>query len=566
MSKGFGIVAAAIFISATIVGGTFGGTAKRSFLTKGEASVAEQIEGAYRSAMTEVSANYAGEVDYEKATQAAIQGMLQTLDPHSMFFSPDEFKKLREDQNSRFYGIGVSILRHRDGVYIQSTVPDTPAARQGLRYGDRILEVDGKDAREWTGDQVSKQVRGERGETVTLKIERAGQKEPLYFNIVRDEVPLPSIGNAYMIKGGTGYIGLTRGFQHDTGEDLRAAIKNLKAQGMRQLILDLRNNPGGLLDQANEVASEFLPRGKTIVSVRGREYNQPVVYRSTGTDPEDFPLVVLINRNSASASEIVAGAIQDHGRGLVVGETSFGKALVQRVYQLPYGAGLTLTTAKYYTPYGRSIQRDYSNGSFYDYYTRHSADEDTPPHTPTTKTSPSPSPTVAQPTPTPTPPPGPPVKTAAGRVFYDGGGVTPDYEVKPLAATALRLRIVETAFHFTRELVAGQVPGLENYRVEKPDFAHALRPTDYPITDRIVEAFRNFVRRDPTFGIQPAQVDEELDFIRLRVRDEIVTAAFNADSGARVLIESDPQVLRAVELLPDAKRLVESVRNAASIS
>src|SRR5205807_8059003 len=299
-------------------------------------------------------------------------GMLFTLDPHSIYFPSAEFKKLKEDQASSFYGIGVQIQRHDDGVYIQSVVEGTPAARAGLRYGDRIVEVDDKDARDWSSEEVSKNVRGDRGKDVRLKVERAGEEAAVNFKIVRDSVPLPSIRNAFMLSYTTGYIGLIGGFQHTTDDELREAIAGLKKDGMRQLVLDLRNNPGGLLDQAIDVASEFLPRERVVVSVKGRsEYHDPVIYKSNDREPEDIPLVVLINRNTASASEIVAGAIQDHGRGLIVGETSFGKGLVQHVFQLPYNHGLTLTTARYYTPYGRSLQRDYSSGSLYDYYVRH---------------------------------------------------------------------------------------------------------------------------------------------------------------------------------------------------
>ena len=323
MTRKFGIVALAVIISATIAGGVADVARKRAKSpARGPSRViaSRDVVDDYQEAVRVVGTEYSGEVDYEKATQAAIQGMLTNLDPHSMYFPRVEFNKLKEDQDSRLIGIGVTILRHRDGVYIQSAVEGTPAARAGLRYGDRIVEVDGKDARDWTSEQVSKNVRGERGEPVRVKIERAGSQAPLTFTIVRESVPLPSIRNAYMIRPGTAYIGLTGGFQHTTGDELREAFGRLKAQGMRQIVLDLRGNPGGLLDQAIEVASEFLPRGQTVVSVRGRtEYKEPYVYRSTGTDPEDFPLVVLINRNSASASEIVAGAIQDHGRGIIVG-------------------------------------------------------------------------------------------------------------------------------------------------------------------------------------------------------------------------------------------------------
>ena len=273
MAKKFIIFAGVLILIAAVMGGTIGSSKRlrRTVAIGGPVNdkPAEEIEKDYDEAVTLLSTNYVGEIDYEKATQAAVQGMLSTLDPHSMYFPFSEFKKLKEDQDSRFYGIGVTIVQHRDGVYIQSAVENTPAARLGLRYGDRILEVDGKDAREWSSEQVSKNVRGALGKPVTIKVERAGAEAPLDFTLVRDSVPLPSIRNAYMVRPGTGYVGLTGGFQHTTDEELREALTKLKGQGMRQLILDLRNNPGGLLDQAIDVSSEFLPRGQVVVSVRG---------------------------------------------------------------------------------------------------------------------------------------------------------------------------------------------------------------------------------------------------------------------------------------------------------
>ncbi len=567
MTKRFLIIASALILIAAVVGGTIGRSRRfrRSVPSNGAVSYteADDIEKDYNEAIAAISVEYAGDIDYEKATQAAIQGMLSTLDPHSMYFPYNEFKKLKEDQDSRFYGIGVTIVQHRDGVYIQSAVEGTPAGKLGLRYGDRILEVDGQDARDWTSEQVSKKVRGAKDEPVTIKVDRAGSEAPINFTIRRDSVPLPSIRNAYMLRPGTGYIGLTGGFQSTSDEELREALDKLKSQGMRQVILDMRGNPGGLLNQAIDVASEFLPRGQVVVKVKGRtEYSDEIVYKSSGSDPEDVPLVVLINRGTASASEIVAGAIQDHGRGLIVGETSFGKGLVQHVFLLPFNTGLTLTTARYYTPYGRSLQRDYSSGSLYDYYTRHDEDETKP------QGSASPASTApraveapsAQASPTPHPD-GPAVKTAAGRVFYGGGGITPDIDVKPLTFSPARNRIAEAAFQFTRQLAAGLVTGLESYKVEKVQYGKNAKATDYPINDRVIEAFRNFVRTDTESQLTAAQLDEEIDFVKLRLREEIVTAGFSNDAGARVLLDSDPQVLRALEALPNAKRLAESVRD-----
>lgn len=564
MSRNFAAVMVMVVLASSVAGGLRARAAHQRAAKvlpdeSAERFEAEKLENDYNEAITTVEQRYAGEIDYEKATQAAIQGMLFTLDPHSVYFPYSEFKKLREDQDSRFYGIGVQILPHTDGVYIQSAVQGTPAARAGLRYGDRIVEVDGKDAREWSNDQVSKNVRGERGEPVHLKIERAGQPSPLSFTIVRDAVPLPSIRNAFMLRAATGYVGLTGNFQHTTDDELREAITSLRKEGMHQLILDLRNNTGGLLDQAIDVASEFLPRDQVVVSVKGRsEYSQPIVYKSNGNDPEDVPLVVLINQNTASASEIVAGAIQDHGRGLIVGETSFGKGLVQHVFQLPFNTGLTLTTARYYTPYGRSLQRDYSSGSLYDYYTRR--DQDDPNQSAIQPGQPSPTESI------PARANGPAVRTAAGRIFYGGGGITPDIEARPLNNTPERRRLIEAAFYFTRQLAAGVVPGLESYRVDRVQYNQTQRSTDYPVTDRVVEAFRNFIRKDNTQHLQAGQIDGDLEFVKLRLRDEVITAAFGADSGQRTLLESDPQALRGVEVLPDAKRLAESVRNGTPVS
>ena len=565
MTRRFILLAVFVIAIASVAGGVRSRAFRRhaananSSQATGEKYEADKIETDYREAITTVEDRYAGEIDYEKATQAAIQGMLFTLDPHSMYFPALEFKKLKEDQSSSFYGIGVQIRRHDDGVYIESVVEGTPANRAGLRNGDRILEVDGKDARDWSSEEVSKNVRGDRMRSVELKVERAGEEVPLNVKILRDAVPLPSIRNSFMITPGTGYIGLVGGFQHTSDDELREDITSLKKDGMRQMVLDLRNNPGGLLDQAIDVASEFLPRDKVVVSVKGRsEYTDPAVYKSNGRDPEDLPLVVLINRNTASASEIVAGSIQDHGRGLVVGETSFGKGLVQHIFQLPYNTGLTLTTARYYTPYGRSLQRDYSSGSLYDYYVRHDQNDDQHPTQPG-QPSPNESSTQSRTSNSPA------FRTAAGRVFYGGGGITPDIEARGLTASAVRGRIIEAAFYFNRQLTAGKIAGFESYRVDKVDYEHSPKPADYPLTDRLLEAFRNYVRKEQP-RLQIPQIDADLDFVKLRLRYEVVTAAFGGDAGQRILLESDPQALRAISVLPDAKRLAESVRNGTPVS
>ncbi|HEX8247012.1 MAG TPA: S41 family peptidase [Pyrinomonadaceae bacterium] len=544
MSRNFLIIAILIVLGGAIFGGIFGKLPAR--MAADNAVTAEKISGDYREAVEAIGNNYVTKIDHEKVSESSIQGMLWTLDPHSSFFTRDEFRKLYEDQSSKFFGIGVSILQHRDGVYVQSIVPDTPAEKAGLRYGDRFLEVDGKDAKAWTSAEVSKNVRGERGTPVKIKIERAGQQKPVDFEITRDAVPYPSIRNYFLVRDDIGYIGLTGGFQETTAAELDQALADLKKLGMKQLVLDLRGNPGGLLPQAVEVVSRFIARGQTVVSVKGRSrYAKSEELRSVGNKTEDFPLVVLINGGSASASEIVAGAIQDYGRGLIVGSDSFGKGLVQRVFNLPLGTGLTLTTARYYTPFGRSLQRDYSTGSIYDYYTHH-GEEDNNRATPTPDAQPKPQ--------------GNPVTTAGGRVFYGGQGISPDLTAPARAFTNLRFRINEASFFFTRQLISGQIEGLENYRVERQKFNQTLRPDDFQINEKLLDAFRAFVARDKASGLTAENVNSQLDYAKSRLREEIATANYSSEAGQQVLLETDPQVLKAIDALPEAAKLARSVK------
>lgn len=521
-----------------ILGGLFGRLPFRS--SAGAAVTAERVETEYNEAVDLIDKNYVGAIDHEKVSDRSIQGMLWTLDPHSSFFTRDEFRKLNEEQASQFYGIGVSILQHTGGVYVQSVIPNTPAERAGLRYGDRILTVDGKDAKDWTVSEVSKNVRGEKGTAVDLTIERAGSNATINYEITRGGVPLPSVRNYFMLPNGTGYVGLTGGFQETTAEELDTAIADLKKQGMKNLVLDLRGNPGGLLPQAVEVASRFIPGGQTIVSVKGRSrYAASQDLKATEGKNQDVPLVVMINSGSASASEIVAGAIQDYGRGLIVGTNSFGKGLVQRIFPLSYGTGLTLTTARYYTPFGRSLQRDYSNGSIYDYYT-HGEDLDG-----TEEAGPKPT--------------GSPVTTANGRILYGGLGIQPDVTISPAPFSQLRSRISEAAFFFVRQLVVGRISGLENYKVDHQSFKVALQANDVPVTDKLFEGFGSFVSTNSELGLTTENVSSQADFARVRLREELATANFSNEAGVQVLLENDPQIFKALDAMADAKKLNENL-------
>ena len=537
MHRKFGVIAIILVLFGAVLGGVFG---RMPSTSAGTAVTVEKILADYKEALSVIEASYVGNVDHEKVTDSSVQGMLWTLDPHSSFFTRDEFRKLYEEQASQFYGIGVSILQHRDGVYVQSVIPNTPADKAGLRYGDRFITVDGKDVREWSTAEVSKAVRGEKGTAVKIRVERAGANNPLDFEITRGGVPLPSIRNYFMLPNGTGYVGLTGGFQETTADELDAAIAELKKQGMRNLVLDLRGNPGGLLPQAIEVVSRFVPGGQTVVSVKGRSrYAKSQELKTVAGKNSDIPLVVLINGGSASASEIVAGAIQDYGRGLIVGTDSFGKGLVQRVFPLIYGTGLTLTTARYYTPFGRSLQRDYSNGSIYEYYSHSDPGEgeiDTKPK-----------------------PAGSPVTTANGRVLYGGRGIEPDIRVPSPTPSQLRGRLNEAAFFFVRQLTAGKIPGLENYRVEHQSFNTTIQPGDLVVNDRMLDAFRNFVVSDKENGLSAENINNQLDYAKMRIREELATANFSNEAGVQVLLESDPQVLKANESMAEARKLVDNL-------
>ncbi len=544
MNKNFAIGALVLVAVGAVVGGLFG---RLSGPASADSSVtAGRIVADYREALDVIDKNHVGKIDHEKVADASIQSMLWSLDPHSAFFTRDEFKKLYEEQASQFYGIGVSILQHRDGVYVQSVIAGTPAERAGLRYGDRIVLVDGKDATEWSSAEVSKNVRGPGGTPVKVKVERASSATPMEFEIVRGGVPLPSIRNYFMLPNGVGYVGLTGGFQETTAEELGDAIKELQRQGMKGLVLDLRNNPGGLLPQAIEVVSRFVPSGQTVVSVKGRaSYAKTEALRARGGPLDNFPLVVMINGGSASASEIVAGAIQDYGRGVVVGTESFGKGLVQRVFRLPYGTGLTLTTARYYTPYGRSLQRDYSSGSIYDYYSNQD------------EANGNGNPTEAKPRPA-----GSPVTTANGRVFYGGRGIEPDVKVSAIEYNALRFRINDAAFYFTRQLVAGKIAGFENYKVDRQNQSLTVAQGSFVISDKLFEAFRNYTVADKKSGLTAENLNSQADFAKTRIREEIATANHSNEAGIQVLLEVDPQILKAVEVMPEARRLLE--KNVAS--
>jgi len=542
----FLIVALLLVAAGALIGGRYWRPLAES---RPSAEVADdRVARSFLGALRLIDEHYVVAPDQERLTKGAVLGMLHTLDPHSSFFDRREFNEMQDEQSSKFYGVGVTINQRNGRIYVLGAGEGLPAERAGLRYGDAIVEVDGKAAKDWTQSDALKHVRGERGSPVEITVERLGEARPVKTRIVRDEVPFPSVRNFFMLRPGVGYVGLTGGFNQTTSEELRAAIAQLKREGLTSLVLDLRRNPGGLLKQAIQVAEEFLPRQVEVVTVKGRNREGKAAkqtYQSENAEPETMPVVVLINRETASASEIVAGAIQDKDRGLIVGEESFGKGLVQTVFRLPRGTGLTLTTAKYYTPSGRSIQRAYNGVGLYDYYyaRRHAA-----------------------PGATPAAPPGSrpaagredvPVYTPTGRELRGGGGITPDVIAK---AREDDLRLRDASFEFARRLVAGLVPGLEQFKVAKTEYGYRLRGHEYPVTEPALAAFRAFVREHPELRVTDAQVSAGLDYVRRRLRAEVITAAYGIEVADQFLLESDEQALAAIEAIPKAKSLSDTAR------
>jgi len=479
-------------------------------------------------------------LDYNSVFKSSISGMLSALDPHSTYFDPVEYASFKTEQRSEYFGIGATIgdLHQGDEVstHIRATFEGAPAARAGLRFGDRIVAVDGQSMKGKTYPEVRKFLIGSRGTVVKVTVEHAATGESETVTITRDAVPLPSIPLAYLIRPEVGYVAMTGGFNLTTDSEFQAALEDLHSKGMKTLVLDLRGNRGGLLIQAVRVANTFLQRGQLIVTQKGRFRGATEGFRAQNDNPDPVPLVVLVNGDSASAAEIVAGALQDHDRALIVGENTFGKGLVQLPIQLEYDSALLLTIAKYFTPSGRLIQRDYSDGGFYDYYTKGgiSANKDATPATPA----------------------GPESHTDAGRAVYGGGGISPDEVAKPGRVTRAEGRLGDSIFAFALELAKGSVSGFENYKVQGPiQYGHDLQATDFPMTDALFKELKQFVAGKPVFKVTPEQLDRARPFVERQLRWELATAAYGSMAALQVINDKDPQIARAVEAMPRAREL-----------
>jgi carboxyl-terminal processing protease len=448
-------------------------------------------------------------------THATIQGMLHTLDPHSNYMDESEFRMLREEQKGSFFGIGAIIQQHEQGIAIISPMKGGPAERLGIRSGDIIKDIDGTSTEGMTSNGALQKLRGEKGAIVELAIQRAGVAELLRFSIPRAEVPTNSVYYCFMLNPTTGFINI-KDFGETTSEEFEKAVATLKRQGMKQLILDLRQNGGGVLDAAIGICRQLLGPDQLIVSQKGRDGREESQTRtSKGAQLDPFPLVVLINRGSASASEIVTGAVQDHDRGLVVGQTSWGKGLVQSVLTINRSRGLALTTARYYTPSGRSIQRDYTHG-LDDYYNPEE-DKDAKPL-------------------------GPPFKTDLGRTVYGGGGINPDYPLPVVRYNDFmaNLRFRNSAFF--------------RFAVQEKE-RFGIRPGQHA-DEAVMARFRAWAM-EQKIEITDKDWEANLAAMQEQVSIEMQNVAFGIEAGFKLQCEKDPAILKALEVMAEAEALLQ---------
>jgi carboxyl-terminal processing protease len=524
-------LSAAVFAIAlcALVGGFFGRSAMAT-----QDQIPDQLK-VFTAALTAIESNYVGEVESDRLVYSAISGMLQTLDPHSSFMDPRTYAQMRERQEGRYYGLGITIVVIGDEITVLSLFEGSPAYQKGIRRGDIIAQIEGEDTKGWTSDQAVRKLRGPKGTFVDIAVKRSGYDDLIPLQVMRDEIHIPTIPAYFMVDNTTGYVRL-QDFAENTNDELGRALKDLNGKGMRRLVLDLRGNPGGPLDQAIKVANRFLPRGDMIVYTRGRVPNSDQDYRAS--DQSDYltiPIVVMQNRNSASAAEIVAGALQDHDRALLVGETTFGKALVQSVYRVSQGAGVAVTTARYYTPSGRLIQRPW-DGSFDEYLTytlreqeankSHKAED---------------------------------LKyTDAGRKVYSGGGIDPDQRFDgPMEGF--------NPTRFGRMIYNRQLPDSFAQRFTRkgdtrisPSTKNGGRElgTDFVVDDAMMAAFKEHVKKAKV-KMDEAAWEKDREFLRAMIRYEIDLDLFGVAQARKNLATKDPQLQFALGLFPEAERLTQ---------
>ncbi|MFB0564976.1 MAG: S41 family peptidase [Candidatus Aminicenantaceae bacterium] len=482
-----------------------------------------------------VEDNYYREIDYDKLAHSSIKGLLLTLDPHSFFLDKNNLSRMREEYKGKFYGLGIQIQKQEDRLVVISPIEGTPAYKLGIQAGDIISHINGESTKPISSLEAVEKLRGPKGTKVSITIVREGLDKSLELTVIRDEVPLHSVPYAFILKEDIGYI-FIRNFAETTNDEFRKKMKILSRQGMKRLILDLRYNSGGPLFQAIEISDQFLPKGTLIVSIKGRkkDYNKEFMAIRDNQN-ENIPLVILINAGSASASEIVAGAVKDNDRGLIVGETSWGKGLVQTVFNLDSTTALALTTGKYLTPSGRSIQRDYSR--FEDYYIvrREAPEEEREVR-----------------------------YTSGGRKVLGQGGISPDFKVKVfLSRLTVELRFKGAFFAYAKQFANHKTPLSKKFVFIKKDENLTKIPDgkkafgeDFVVDEAVIEDFKNYLKRNK-ITFEPVTFEKFIDEIQAELKREIFSFLWGIEAGRKVFAEVDPVVSKAIEVFPQAEKLVK---------
>ena len=472
-----------------------------------------------------VNRYYVEPPDRKKLITGAINGMLSELDPHSVYIPEDKLKKVTEQFHGSYQGIGIEFIVLNKVLTVVSPIPGGPAEAVGLLPGDQIIRIEGESAYGITEDEVQQKLRGPKGSKVKVTIRRPGQNGTFDVVITRDEIPIKSVTSHFMLDDGkTGYIYLGR-FARHTSQELEEALDALEAQGMQQLILDLRMNSGGYLEQAVEVADKFIPGGYKIVYTKGRLRSAGEEFYSTSENTHKmYPLIVMIDHGSASASEIVAGAIQDLDRGLVVGETSFGKGLVQNQIPLKDGSALRLTVARYYTPSGRLIQRPYDHGIL-DYYSEARDDSSRKQWIDSSKV----------------------YYTLGNRKVYGGGGIKPDTTLKSTRITRFTNDLIGKRIFFEFGSKYGS-----KHRYLGKDFER-FRKT-FQVDDGMIEMLKSIMKKH-NIKFSEEAFEKDKDYIKLMMKAEVARNLWNSDAYYRIRITSDSQVLAALPLMDKAKEI-----------
>jgi len=480
-----------------------------------------------------VEANYYQKVDRQKLVYSSIKGMLQSLDPHSYFLDPDHFARLREEQVGKYYGLGIMIQKQEDRLVVISPIEGGPASRLGIQAGDVISEISGQSTKPITSFEAMQKLRGPKGTKVEITIVREGLDKPFKVTIVREEISLHSVPYAFLLQKDIGYI-FIRNFASTTTKEFEEKMAQLVRQGMKKLILDLRGNGGGTFVQSIEISDEFLPKGSLIVAIRGRnKYYNKEFRASRNNQYENLPLVILIDKGSASAPEIVSGAIKDNDRGLIVGENSWGKGLVQTVFPLAPNIAVALTTAKYFTPSGRSIQRDYSHPE--DYYLNKKVPQEQREVRFTSK----------------------------GRKVLGQGGISPDYKVEySFQRLTASLLLKGALFSYGRKFIKQKTPLSQEFVFsEKPNFSSQFNQGkkvidhNFVVDEQVLEDFKAYLKSNKIkydseeFGLAKEEIKREL-------KREIFSSLWGIEEGIKAYRKSDPVVLKAVEVLPEAGKLI----------